>query len=242
MAAPRVLLIGGTGRTGGQVLAQLLERGAHVRAIVRSVGRLPPGLAGRPGLELIEADVLSLTDEALSEHVRGCDAAISCLGHTVSLKGVFGPPHDLVARATERVCEAIEATRPETPVRFILMSSVSVNHPGAAEARRGALERAFVWLVRALVPPAKDNQRAADYLHHRVGMDSPFVRWVAVRPDTLLEGGVTAYTLHGTFVNSLFKPGRTNMANVAHFMCELASDPATWGPWSGRLPVIVNAE
>lgn len=31
-----VLLVGGTGRTGGRVLAQLLRRGGAVRAIVRA--------------------------------------------------------------------------------------------------------------------------------------------------------------------------------------------------------------
>ena len=43
-----VLVLGGTGRTGGRVLPQLLERGVEVRAIVRSAERLPAGVAGNP--------------------------------------------------------------------------------------------------------------------------------------------------------------------------------------------------
>ncbi len=31
------------------------------------------------------------------------------------------------------------------------------------------------------------------------------------------------------------------MANVAHFMCELVTNPTTWDGWKGKLPVIVNA-
>ena len=31
------------------------------------------------------------------------------------------------------------------------------------------------------------------------------------------------------------------MANVAHFMCEVVGDEATWDRWRGKLPVIVNA-
>ena len=31
------------------------------------------------------------------------------------------------------------------------------------------------------------------------------------------------------------------MANVAHFMCELVTDPRVWGAWKGELPVIVDA-
>jgi hypothetical protein len=190
---------------------------------------------------VVEADLLSLGDEALLQQVRGCDAVISCLGHIVSLKGVFGPPRDLVTRATARLCRAIEASRPDAPVRLIVMSSVSVNHPGAREPRRGAFEKMVLSLLRGLVPPAGDNQRAADFLHDQVGTCNPFVRWVVVRPDSLLDGGVTRYTLHETLVDGLFKPGSTNMANVAHFMCELATHPATWDDWTGKLPVIVNA-
>jgi hypothetical protein len=121
------------------------------------------------------------------------------------------------------------------------MSSVSVNHPEAPEARRGTLEKLPLWVLRALVPPARDNQRAADFLVREIGVGNPLVQWVVVRPDTLLEGDVSAYSLHESLVNSLFKPASTNMANVAHFMCELATDSETWDRWAGRLPVVVNA-
>jgi hypothetical protein len=30
------------------------------------------------------------------------------------------------------------------------------------------------------------------------------------------------------------------MANVAHFMCELVTDPKAWNVWKGKMPVIVN--
>jgi hypothetical protein len=212
-----------------------------VRAIVRSTLRLPEGVADDPQLRVVEADLLSLGGEDLIAQVRGCDAVISCLGHVISVKGVLGPPRDLVTRATARLCQAIRESRPGAPVKFILMSSVSVNHPEAPDTRRGALERVLLWVLRRLVPPAKDNQGATDFLHGVIGMGNPLVQWVAVRPDTLLEGDVSDYSLHETLVSSLFKPASTNMANVAHFMCELTTDPETWDRWAGRLPVIVNA-
>lgn len=153
----------------------------------------------------------------------------------------MGPPRDLVTRATARLCRALQALRPARPVRFILMTSVSVQRPGGLDTRRGALERAFIWLIRGLLPPAKDNQEAADFLQERLGPADPFVEWVVVRPDTLLEGEVTEYALHEGLVNGLFAPGRTNMANVAHFICELATSPEAWAAWKGKAPVIVNA-
>ena len=240
-AQQTVLLIGGTGRTGRRVLEQLLSRGINVRAIVRSAEKLRAGVAERPGLSVVEADLLALSDEELLRHVRGCDAVVSCLGHTISARGVFGPPRDLVCRSVERVYRATRELRPAQPVKLILMSSVSVNRPGGLDTRRGRFERAVVWTLRGLVPPARDTQRAADFLHDVIEAADPYAQWVAVRPDTLKEGDVTEYALHEGLVDSLFRPGETNMANVAHFMCELATDPEVWAAWQGKLPVIVNA-
>jgi hypothetical protein len=235
-----VLLLGGTGRTGGRVLKQLLDRGVKVRAIVRSASRLPEGVAGHHGLTITEAEPLSLSAEEMLEQVRGCDAVISCLGHTNDLKGVFGAPHELVAPMVERACAAAVALQPAEPIKIVLMSTVSVHRSGGLDARRGGAERAMVGLLRALVPPAKDNQEAADFLLEYVGTGSPFVQWVVVRPDTLVDGDVTEYALHESLVSSLAKPDDTSRANVAHFMCELVTDPKAWDAWQCKLPVIVN--
>jgi len=237
----KVLLLGGTGRTGGPVLQQLLGRGVSVRAVVRSAERLPAGVAHDPRLTVVETDLLSLSDEQVREQVDGCDVVISCLGHTISAQGVFGQPRDLVTRSVERVCRAARELRPAQPLKLILMSSVSVNRPGGLDTRRGRLERAVLWTQRGLVPPGRDNQRAADFLHDVIEPADPHVQWVAVRPDTLKEGDVTEYALHEGLVDSLFHPGATNRANVAHFMCELAADAEAWAAWRGKLPVIVNA-
>ncbi|MHB1344142.1 MAG: NAD(P)-dependent oxidoreductase [Thermoleophilia bacterium] len=236
-----VLLLGATGRTGGRVLRQLLGRGVSVRAVVRAAGRLPAGVAANPALTVVEADLLSLSDEELRRHVAGCDAVVSCLGHVISLRGVFGPPRDLVTRAVSRVCGAIEALRPAEPVRLVLMSSVSVNRPGRLDTRRGSLERALLWVLRGGVPASRDNQSASDFLYGAIGTADPFVRWVAVRPDSLLKGDVSEYVLHEGLVSSLVRPDSTTMANVAHFMCELVEDPALFDRWAGNMPVIVNA-
>lgn len=241
-----VLLVGGTGRTGRQVLEQLLARGVSVRAIVRSTDRLPR--ACQPGgalhvsqLTVTETELLRMSDQDLVEQVRGCDAVISCLGHVLTLKGVFGPPQDLVTRAARRLCRAIAESGPRLPVRYILMTSVSVNHPAGTDAHRGALERALLWVLRGMVPPSRDNQQAADFLFREVGSGNLAVEWVVVRPDSLIEGQVSAYAAHEHLVASLFKPDSSTMANVAHFMCDLATDSVIWNRWVGRMPVLVDA-
>ena len=236
-----VLLLGGTGRTGGRVLQQLLGRGVHVRAVVRSADRLPAGVARDPLLTVVVADLLSLSDEQVREQVDGCDVVISCLGHVISARGVFGAPRDLVCRSLERVYRATRELRPAQPVKLILMTSVSVNRRGGLDSRRGWFERATLWMLRGLVPPARDNQRAADFLQDVIEAADAYAQWVAVRPDTLQEGDVTEYLLHEGLVDSMLRPGETNRANVAHFMCELATEPEVWAAWQGKLPVIVNA-
>lgn len=241
MRTPQVvLLVGGTGRTGRRVLEQLLSRGVSVRIIVRSPRHLRHLTVENPNVAVIEADLLSLGDDDLRRHLRGCDAVISCLGHVISVKGVFGPPRDLVMQATTRLCRGIEVLQPEDPVKLVLMSSVSVSHPGGLDTRRGKFEKVVMWMLRGLVPPARDNQEAADLLWRTIGTDNRRVQWVAVRPDALLEGDVSEYVLHDGLVNSLFAPASTNMANVAHFMCELVTNQQAWDDWKGKLPVIVN--
>jgi uncharacterized protein YbjT (DUF2867 family) len=110
-----VLLLGATGRTGSRVLAQLLERGVPVRALVRSAARLPASSVDDALLTVVEADLASMSAEALGEHVVGKRAVLSCLGHSVSVRGVFGPPRDLVERVVRTVGRAVEALRPATP-------------------------------------------------------------------------------------------------------------------------------
>jgi hypothetical protein len=242
MSDKTILLLGGTGRTGSRVLSQLLSRGLHVRAIVRSAVKLSDENRLHPNLDLVEADLLSLSDQVLKDALQNCSAAISCLGHVLSFKGVFGPPYDLVTRATMKICRALGELQPEEPVKFILMSSVSVHRDKTHDSHRGTTERAFISLLCRVLPPAMDNRRAADFLQTKIGTENRFVHWTAIRPDTLMEGEITEYSVHPELINTLFKPGKTNMANVAHFMCELATDDTTWQNWKFKLPVIVNTE
>ena len=52
------------------------------------------------------------------------NAIVSCLGHNMSFKGIFGKPRRLVTDATKRLCTAIKAGEPESTVKYILMNTV----------------------------------------------------------------------------------------------------------------------
>ena len=66
--------------TGRALVEQLLNKGQKVRAIVRSPRKLPAKVLDHPNATVVEASVLDLTDEEMAEHVKDCDAVVSCLG------------------------------------------------------------------------------------------------------------------------------------------------------------------
>jgi nucleoside-diphosphate-sugar epimerase len=235
--SPTVLLLGATGRTGRRVLDHLTQRGVRVRALVRDAARLSAELRERPGVEVVEAGPLDLDDAAFAAHVAAADVVISCLGHTLSLRGIFGAPRDLVTRVVRRVCAVPRPDAATRPLRVVWMTSVSVNGPRAVDARRGVFERGFLRVLCAVLPPARDNQTAADALANAPAG----IEWVVVRPDALLDGPTGTYTVHPGLVDSLFSPGKTTMNNIGHFMAALVTEPDLWSAWRGRLPVIVDA-
>ena len=95
----RALVVGATGATGRLLVEQLLARDLRMRVIVRSSERLPAAIRGHGNLQTRQASVLDLGDEELAGQVAGCDAVASCLGHNLSLKGIYGQPRRRVARS-----------------------------------------------------------------------------------------------------------------------------------------------
>ena len=158
----------------------------------------------------------------------------------MSVRGILGPPFDLVTRAVRRLSRVVETGKPASPVRFVVMTSVSVNHPAQIESVRGQGQRLFLALLRGAVPPARDNQAVANFLYATVGPTPPYTPWVVVRPDSLLDGEVSRFSTHENLVSSLFAPRTSRMANVARFLCDLATEPETFAVWQGKLPVVVD--
>jgi hypothetical protein len=138
-----------------------------------------------------------------------------------------------------RVVAAVEGLSPAAPVRVVLMSSVSVHRPAPADPRRGPGERAFLAALRAVLPPARDNQHAADALAR--ASDPAAVEWSVVRPDTLVDGEAAPVRVDEGLVTGLFRPATTRRASLARFLADLATDADAWERWRGRMPVIVDA-
>lgn len=238
--ATTTLVVGATGATGSHLLEQLLSAGNHVRAIVRSPESLSNKVRSHPNLEIIHASVLEIADADMAQHVNSCGAVISCLGHAMNFKGVFGGPKLLCTDSVRRLCQAIEANIPAEPVRFILMNTVGAANPDS-DSRRTLLDRAVLALLRRGLPPHRDNEHALHYLRQQVGTANRYIEWCAVRPDSLTNSNVSEYEISSSPVTSIFSGRATARANVAHFMVALTSGTALWQQWKFRAPVIMDA-
>jgi len=117
------LVVGASGATGRRIVEELLNRGQDVKIVVRSLDSLPEILKRHSKLSVIEASVLDLSDTEMAQHVRGCEAVASCLGHNMSFKGLFGAPRRLVIEVTHRLCNAIKQNETSEPVKFVLMNT-----------------------------------------------------------------------------------------------------------------------
>jgi nucleoside-diphosphate-sugar epimerase len=235
-----VLVVGATGKTGMPLVDQLLGKNYKVRVIVRSSHKLPAKILENPKTTVIEASVLDLTDEEMVEHVKDCDAVVSCLGHVPNFKGIFGEPRNLCTEATRRLCNAIEKNRPPQPAKFILMNTVGVQNPDLGE-KRTWIERGLLSLLRHTLPPQKDNETAAEHLRSTVGKENNHIEWCIVRPDSLIDAEVSPYDIKESPVTGVFSGRPTTRSNVAQFMTELIGAAELWSTWKYRMPVIMNS-
>lgn len=235
------LIVGASGATGRLLVEDLLKRGNAVKIIVRSFDSLPETVKNHPSLSLIQASILDLSDAEMAKHVQGCSAVVSCLGHNLTFKGMFGGPRRLVTDATRRLCEAIRANEPSEPVKFVLMNTTG-NSNRDLDERISFGQKCVIGLLRLLLPPHVDNEKAADYLRTNVGQRDPAIEWTAVRPDGLIdESEVTDYKIHKSPTRSaIFDAGKTSRINVANFMDKLVNDNNSWDMWKGKMPVIYN--
>ena len=226
--------------TGRRLVEQLLGKNYKVRIIVRSSHKLPVDIVENPNTMTIEASVLDLTDEEVTEHVKDCDAVVSCLGHVMNFKGIFGEPKKLCTDATRNLCNSLEKHSLPKPTKFILMNTVGVQNPDLEE-KRNWFERGLLTLLHHTLPPHRDNETAAEYLHKTVGKENKSIEWCCVRPDSLINAEVSPYDITESPTTGILNGRPTTRSNVAHFMTELIENAELWSTWKFKMPVIMNS-
>ena len=238
-----VLVVGASGSTGKLLVTQLLSSGHAVKVVIRPSSQIPDHWQQHHQLTVIRTQVTATTVEEWSAHVADCHAAASCLGHNLTLKGVYGQPRKLVTDTVQALSNAIISLTPAKPFRFVLMNTAGNSNRNLKETL-SLSEKMVIGLIRLLLPPHVDNEQAADVLRVKIGQQNPYLEWVVVRPDSLINmDKVTPYSLHPSPTRSpLFNPGKTSRINVGHFMARLILDDPLWEKWKGQMPVIYNKE
>lgn len=238
----KIVVVGASGATGKLLVNQLLESGQQVKIVVRSSSHVPDNWKSNPQLTIINRNISEITVSELSDYLVDCQTVASCLGHNLTLKGIFGKPRNLVTDSVVLVCEAITKNAPKDPVKVVLMNTAGNSNRDLKEPI-SVSENIVIGLLRVLVPPHPDNEKASDYFRVTIGQKNPFIEWVIVRPDALAdEDSVTEYTEHQSPASSaIFNPGKTSRINVANLMFRLISEEKLWMKWKGQMPVIYNA-
>lgn len=198
----RVLIVGASGGTGRQLVAQALERGYTVTALVRDPSRLP---IDHPDLKVIQGDVLDQGSVEMA--VRGQDAVLCALGH----RRYFRPTR-ILSEGTRNILRAME--KHGVP-RLICETSLGA---GDSTGRMGLY---YTLLVIPMILPFYFWDRTRQ---ERLIAGST-VEWVIVRPGVLTNGDKRGRYRHGQRVGSFLLTVRIARADVADFMLnQLGSD------------------
>lgn len=198
----RVLVVGATGGTGRQLVAQALDLGHDVTAFVRDPSKLE---VRHPRLTVARGDVLDYA--SVEAAMRGHDAVLSALGH----KRYIGPSR-ILSEGTRNVLRAMEV---HGVPRLVCETALGI---GDSAGRMGLY---YTFLVVPLILPFYfwDKTR-----QERVIARSG-VEWVIVRPGALTHGDKRGRVRHGHRVGSYVRTVRISRADVADFMLtQLDSD------------------
>jgi len=234
----KVLVLGATGQTGFHVVNQFLDNNIQVKAIVRNAKKFDD-IQSDINLEIYVESILEVEDKFLKELLADVDVVISCLGHNISLRGMFGKPHYLVTDAINKI---VINSNDKNPKKIILMNTTACLNTKQKEKFTFG-ESLVMGIMRSLLPPQRDNDRALKYLEENIGEDN-VLEWIAVRPDTLIaHDQVTEYEIFASPQRSpIFNAGKTSRINVAHFFMKLISNEELWNEWKYKTPVIYNKE
>jgi putative NADH-flavin reductase len=196
----RILILGATGGTGRQLVAQALERGHEVTAFVRNPAGIPRQY------ERLHVVVGSLPEDAnaLAGAARGQDAVISALGRGMSFKSL-----NLMERCVPAI---LDAMRKDGARRLIFTSAF-----GVGDTFRDApfLPRLF---IRTLLRDIYADKVVGEGLLRQSDLD-----WTIVHPTGLTDGPLTGRYRAGERLDLSGLP-RISRADAAHFILAQLDD------------------
>jgi uncharacterized protein YbjT (DUF2867 family) len=215
-----LLVLGGSGRTGIQVLRIAAERGHHVRALVRS----PDTLDVAPGVELIAGTPANIDD--IRRAAEGTDAVIDVLNNARASDNPWAKPVSPPTFMTDAARNVIMVMGEHDIRRIVLTSSQGV---GDDWKRLNPVVRAVI--TKSNIRIGFDDHNVVDRLVRQSAVDWTLARAVALT-DRPLPGPVRAAT-------GAERPGRRiNRNDLAQFLVETAEQDT----WVRQAPLVWNAD
>jgi putative NADH-flavin reductase len=191
----RVLIVGATGGTGRQLVAQALERGHVVTALVRHPSALR---VEHPRLHVMRGDVLDYP--SVEAAMPAQEVVLCALGH----KRFFQPTR-ILSEGTRNILRAMEAHGVR---RLVCETTLGI---GDSAWRMGLSYTLFV--IPFILPFYFWDKTRQERL-----IAASRVAWVIVRPGALTDGAKRNRYTHGRRVGSVVRTVRISRADVADFM------------------------
>lgn len=193
----KLAIIGGTGKTGKELLKQGLEAGHHITALVRNPKKVK---IQHPNLEVVKGNVMNIAD--LEDIFNGKDAVLSALGH----KRFLGPSH-ILSKGTDNMLKAMKTANVS---RFICITSMGIND------NRFKLGLYYTLFVIPFIVFFYFRDKAKQ---ERLIIESD-VNYTLVRPGQMTNGKKRTRYRVGEKLGSYILTLMISRADVAHFMLE----------------------
>jgi putative NADH-flavin reductase len=201
----KLCILGGTGGTGKQIVAQALATGHEVTVLARDRAKVGPD---HPRLRVIVGD-LHNGGTVLADAMRGHDAVISAIGRGYSFKS-----EHLIERTVPVIIGAMKAAGVR---RLVFTSAVGV---GPSYADSPFMAKLF---FRTLLRGIYADKLIGDQLIRQSGLD-----WTIVQPSQMTDGPLTRSYRSGERLALQGRP-QISRADTAHFLLATAADPAAIG-------------
>lgn len=191
----KLYIIGGTGKTGQELIKQALEQGHSVTALVRNPDKLK---IANPNLSVIKGNVLDL--KSFDRSISGHDAVLSALGHKRYIIRTT-----ILSEGTKNI---IDAMQKQNVKRLICITALGIND---SRFKLGLYYTLFtIPLILFFYFLDKSKQE-------RIIIKSD-LDWTIVRPGQLTNGKKSLKYRHGSDTGNYIITKMISRANVADFM------------------------
>jgi biliverdin reductase / flavin reductase len=203
----KIAIFGATGNTGLQLVAQALQRGYTVTAIVRSPGKLATFVQGEQ-FKIVECDIFN--SEKLSTCLVGHDCVLSALGH----KGLVSKTSFYL----DSMKSILKAMQKANVKRIVTMTSQFVK-PNQAN-----YPFVYTLLIRPVIGRVLDSMYEMEKYMFSEYNDESIIKFTIVRPPGIDDETIKDKKML-TNLNDCFFPGMSvsrtmPRANVAKFMLD----------------------